>query len=184
MKTKLITAPTSLPVSLTEAKDFYRVIGTDSDADITRSLTAATEKAEQVTNRQLLTATYEGYLDAFQNVVKLTKPPFQSITKIEYIDTDGATQLWTDYYLDSVVEPSVLYFNSFPSDVKTDGVNNVIITYVCGYTTVPQAITSWILVYGLTLFENRENLTVGISVDASPKRYFDHLLDSYRIIPV
>lgn len=184
MKTKLITAPTSFPVTLLEAQSFYRVIGSENDAEITRSLAAATEKAEQITNRQLVTATYEGYLDAFKSKVVLPKPPFASVTKVEYIDTDGATQLWTDFYMDDVSEPAVLYFDSFPSDVKTDGVNNVIITYVCGYDEVPQAINSWILIYGLTLFENRENTVIGTSVDTSQKKYYDHLLDSYRIIPV
>ena len=184
MKLKVITAPTALPVTLDEAKSYYRVIGTDEDADITRSITAATEKAEQITNRQLKTATYEGYLDCFASSVKLPKPPFSSITKVEYIDVDGVTQLFTDFYVDNVEEPSVLYFRTTPSDVRTDEVNNVIITFICGYDTTPSAIQSWMLVYGLTLFENRENLVIGTIVSDDPKRYFDHLLDSYRIIPV
>lgn len=184
MKTKLITAPISLPVTLLEAQAFYRVVGSEHNADITRSLSAATERAQQITNRQLVTATYAGYLNAFQSVIALSKPPFVSVSKVEYIDIDGATQSWTDFYVDDVQDPSVLYFNTFPSDVKTDGVNNVIITYICGYTTVPDAIKSWILIYGLTLFENRENLVLGVAVDASISKYYDHLLDSYRIIPV
>jgi len=184
MKLKMITAPATLPVSLEEAKSFYRVIGTEQDADITRTLTAATEKAEQITNRQLVTATYDGYLDAFSSVVVLPKPPFGSVTKVEYIDVDGVTQVWTDFYLDDVIEPAVLYFNTLPTDVKADGVNNVVITFECGYSSVPDAITSWILIYGLTLFENRENLVDGVSVSSAKQGYFNHLLDSYRIIPV
>lgn len=184
MKLKVITAPTALPVTLEEAKAFYRVIGTNEDADITRSITAAKEKAEQITNRQLKTATYEGYLDAFPSSVKLPKPPFSSITKIEYIDVDGATQTFTDFYVDDVAEPSVLYFNSTPTDVRTEEVNNVIITFICGYDTTPAAIQSWILIYGLTLFENRENIVIGTIVSDEPARYFDHLLDSYRIRPI
>ena len=184
MKLKVIAAPTALPVTLDEAKAYYRVIGADEDAVITRTIEAATEKAEQITNRQLKTATYEGYLDVFVSSVKLPKPPFASITKIEYIATDETTKPFTDFYVDNILEPSVLYFNSFPSDVKTDGVNNVIITFICGYDATPSAIQSWILIYGLTLFENRENLVEGVSVDDTKTAYYNHLLDSYRIIPV
>ena len=54
---------------------------------------------------------------------------------------------------------------------------------MCGYTSVPEAITSWMLVYGLTLFENRENLVDGVSVSSEKQGYFNHLLDSYRSIP-
>jgi len=184
MKTKLITPPASLPVTLEEAKAFYRVLGADEDDVITRTITAATEKAEQITNRQLVKATYEGYLDAFQSIVVLPKPPFVSVTKVEYIDVDGVTQVWTDFYMDDVIEPAVLYFSSFPSDVKTAGVNNVIITFECGYEEIPEAINSWIVIYGLTLFENRENLVEGTIVSDEKNKYFNHLLDSYRIIPV
>ncbi len=184
MKLKMITAPDTMPVSLIEAKAFYRVIGSDEDVDITRTINAATEKAEQITNRQMKVATYEGYLDSFPVSVDIPKPPLVSVTKIEYIDVDGATVPWTDYTVDDIVEPAVIYFNSTPEDVETEGVNNVIITFDSGYVTTPQALQSWILIYGATLYENRENLTIGVSVDGSIKAYYDHLLDSYRIIPV
>ncbi len=184
MKTKEIIAPTSLPLTLDEVKAYYRVIGNSEDAVIIRTITAATEKAEQITNSQLQTATYEGYLDSFQSVVTLPKPPLVSVTKVEYTDTDGLTQEWTDYVVDDVAVPAVIYFDSFPSDVETDGVNNVVITFECGYTTVPSAITSWMLIYGLTMFENRENVAINVSVDESLTAHYNHLLDSYRIIPV
>lgn len=184
MKTKLITAPIALPVTLAEAQSFFRVIGAEHDADINRALSTATAKAEQITNRQLEVATYAGYLDAFQSIVTLPKPPFKTVTKVEYIDKDGATQLFTDYYVDDIAVPAKLYFKSFPSDVKDDGVNNVIITFDCGYTTVPEAIKSWILTYALTLFENREQLIIGVSVSNEPSKFLKHLLDDYRVIPV
>jgi uncharacterized phiE125 gp8 family phage protein len=179
MKLKLITPPATLPVSLVEAKNHYRVIGNEEDDVITASLTAATQRAEQITNRQLITATYEGYLNAFCSEVKLPKPPFKSVSKVEYVDVEGATKIWNDYYIDDVAEPAVMYFSSFPSDAKTEGVNNVIITYICGYDTTPEAIKSWIKVSGLTLFEDRN-----LSKDDLNDSYINRLLDSYRIIPV
>jgi len=184
VKTKLITAPLLLPVSLIEAKSFYRVIGNDDDADIMSTLGLATEKAEQLTNRQILPATWGAYLDAFQSKVILPKPPFTTITKVEYKNISGVLTLWTDFYVDNIQEPAVLYFNSFPSDVKSDGVNNVVITYTCGYAVVPDSIKYFILNYGLTRFENREFETLNASVDSSIYANLKHLLDDYRIIPV
>ncbi len=184
MKLKLVTAATEMPVTLDEAKAFYRVIGSEEDADITRSIKAATGKAEQITNLQLNIATYEGYMDSFPVSVSLPKPPLVSVTKVEYIDVDGVTKPWTDYVVDDISYPAVLYFSSTPGDVRTDGVNNVIVTFDSGYTEVPDAIQSWVLIYGLTLFENRENIVIGASFSADGKQYYDHLLDSFRIIPV
>lgn len=184
MKLKLITAPTALPVTLLEAQGFFRVIGSEYDADINRALSTATAKAEQITNRQLKTATYAGYLDAFKSSVVLPKPPLQTVVKVEYMDKDGVKQPFTDYYVDDVAVPSKLFFNSFPSDVKDGGVNNVMITFDCGYAEVPEAIKSWILTYALTLFENREQLVVGTIVSDEPSKFLKHLLDDYRVIPV
>jgi len=184
MKLKLITPATETPVTLDEAKAFYRVLGTEEDADILRTVKAATEKAEQITNLQLNTATYEGHMDSFPASVTLPKPPLVSMTKVEYVDVDGVTQAFTDYTLDDIAYPAVLYFDSIPSDVKTGGVNNVIVTFESGYADVPDAIQSWVLIYGLTMFENRENIVIGASFSADGKQYYDHLLDSFRIVPV
>lgn len=184
MKLKMITAPTTMPVTTEEAKGFFRIIGSDEDAEIIRAVKMATEQAENITNRQLCAATYEGYLDSFVSSVKIPKPPLVSVLGVEYIDTDGIIQIWTDYYIDTIAEPAVLYFDSFPSDVKTDGVNNVIITFVCGYDEVPASIQSYILNNALTRFENRENEVIASSVDSSISENVKRLLDSYRVIPV
>ncbi len=184
MKLKLISEPLALPVTIDEAKDFYRVIETDEDDVITMTITAATEKAEQITNRQLVQATYELYFDSFQNTIKIPRPPLVSVGKIEYIDVNGDVTLFTDYTLDDIEDPAVIYIDDIPSDVETEGINNVIVTFTSGYETTPSAIKSWILIYGLTIFENRENIAIGVSVDDSQKQYYDHLLDSYRIMPI
>jgi len=183
MKLKRISSP-SEAVSLAEAKGHFRILHSDEDVDIARVIEASTEKAEQITNRQLAVATYEGYLDVFVPCLALPKPPFKSVAKVEYIDVEGNTKAWSDFYVDDVAEPSMLYFDAFPSDVKTTGVNNVIVTFDCGYDAVPAAIKSWILIHGLTLFENRENMVIGTIVSLEPEAYYNHLLDSYRIIPV
>lgn len=182
---KLITAPIDV-VTLDEAKSYYRIIGTDAaqDADIMRSIRAATAKAEQITNRQLCAATYELYLDQFQTTVKLPKPPFIEVVKVEYKKTDGTIATTTDFSIDDVKIPAELSFTATLEDLKTTGANNIVITFNCGYDVVPDAIVQYILINGLTMFENRENIVLGTIVDGSIKNYTDRLLDDYRIVPI
>jgi len=184
MKTRNRSTAISLPVTLTEAKAFYRVIGTDQDVEITRTLSLATEKAEQITNRQIVRATMEAFCDTFKSSFAIPKPPLVSVTKVEYIDVNDAIQPWTDYYIDDVIEPAVIYFNTVPADVRTEGANNVIITYECGYAEVPESIKYFVLNYGLTRFENREGEVIGTIVNDDIAENVKHLLDDYRIIPV
>lgn len=183
MKLKLITAPTAMPVTLEEAKAFFRVIGTDEDAEITRVVKMASEQAEIITNRQLNTATYEGYLDSFPLSAVIPRPPLVSVTKVEYIDVNGAKQAFTDYTVDALVEPAVIRFNSVPTDVQDD-INSVIVTFQCGYTAVPASIQSYVLNTALTRFENREGEVTGATPDSSFAANVKRLLDSYRVIPV
>ncbi|UFH59832.1 head-tail connector protein [Sulfurovum mangrovi] len=183
MKLKMITPPASMPVTLQEAKDFFRVIGTDEDDEITRVIKMATEQAEIITNRQLNIATYEGYLDAFPVSVKIPKPPLVSVQKVEYIDVNGSAQAFTDYLVDELVEPAVIQFNSTPTDVR-DEINSVIVTFQCGYTEVPASIQSYVLNAALTRFENREGEVVGTITDSKFAANARKLLDSYRVIPV
>src|SRR5574343_985939 len=104
MALKLITAATTTPVTLAEAKLHCRVDGTDEDALITSLITAATETAEQqLAGRVLMQQTWELTLDAFPGVFELTRVPVQSITSLKYYDTAGVQQTMAgaDYTLDT-----------------------------------------------------------------------------------
>jgi uncharacterized phiE125 gp8 family phage protein len=59
----LVAGPTSEPVTLQEAKSHLRVTTDDDDALIQSHLEAARERVELETGRQLLTATWELWLD-------------------------------------------------------------------------------------------------------------------------
>lgn len=187
MKLKLISLTVPDAVSLADARNAFKVIGTDSDADITRVIAAATELAAQITNRQLSSVTYEGYLDEFAYEVKLPKPPLVSVASVKYKDAAGTLQTLdaASYEVDDVAEPAVIYFNTLPSDVKRTGVNNVVITFECGYAAdkLPAPIKEYILNVGLTRFENREGEVLGTIVNTDISKNVERMLDSYRIIP-
>lgn len=61
----LVTAPTAEPVTLADAKLHLRVNVSDDDALITDALIAGRERVELETGRQLITATWELWMDGF-----------------------------------------------------------------------------------------------------------------------
>lgn len=110
MTYKLITPPSEEPLTLTEVKLHLRVENTDDNALITALIVAAREQAESITARALCTQTWELVLDAFPEACVLRHSPVQSVTSVDYIDTDGASQslTLTDTLLDSDNTPGYL----------------------------------------------------------------------------
>src|SRR5690242_9322203 len=58
------SAPATEPVSLSEAKLFLRVDGTEEDAQITDCIEAARDSAEQYLRRSLITQNWSLWLDS------------------------------------------------------------------------------------------------------------------------
>jgi uncharacterized phiE125 gp8 family phage protein len=59
-------------------------------------ISAAREFWEEQTGRQLLTATWEYWLDAFpaHGSIELPHPPLQAVLSVKYDDSDGTEQVW------------------------------------------------------------------------------------------
>lgn len=130
-------------LSLTDVKNHLRITHSDDDDKLRQLIAAVREKTEHELGKTLVTSTRELKLDAFPDEIGLDYRPVQSITSIEYIDTDGANQtLAADQYQfdrQGRVKPS--YGNSWPD--TRDAYDAVTITYVAGEThagNVPQDI--------------------------------------------
>jgi uncharacterized phiE125 gp8 family phage protein len=158
MSLRLITAPTEYPVTRVEAKQHCRVDGTEEDGLIDTYIAAATAHVEAVTGRAIMDQTWELVLDDFSDAILLPKGPVQSITSITYYDTNSALQtLASDQYtLDNVSDPSWIVR---PDDVTypdvADGVNNVIIRFVAGYSDVPQTLKAALMILIAYFYDNR-----------------------------
>ena len=148
---------------------------TAEDDLLTDIIQASREHVEDITSRQLLTATWDYYLDEWpsDNFIKL---PFGNLQTagliVSWKDTDGAETvltLTTDYLIETngegigrVVLP---YAGTWPSGTLYPS-NPVKIRFVCGYTTaalVPSKIRSAILLIASDLYENREGQIVAMS---------------------
>jgi uncharacterized phiE125 gp8 family phage protein len=190
MSLRLITAATTYPVTLAEAKLHCRVDSTDDDALITALITAATDLCEQKTGRAIMQQTWEVTLDAFPDYIELTRVPVQSITSLKYFDMVGVEQTMLNtlysYAQDDFgfarLDP--VYGGEWPA--AQDRLNTVAVRYVAGYTNaaaVPEGIKQWIKLMVSTMYDNREteaysSRAVSTTVQMS---FVDGLLDRYRV---
>jgi len=185
MPLKLINAPATEPVTLTEAKAHLRVDGSADDTLITALIVAARQAAEQITGRALITQTWDLMLDAFEPTIELPMPALQSVTSVKYLDSNGAEQTLAsgNYKVDAVSEPGRIipaYGLDWPA--TRDEINSVTVRFVAGYgaaAAVPQPIKQWMLLKIGELYENREGTQTG-TVTAMP--FVDALLHPYRIL--
>jgi uncharacterized phiE125 gp8 family phage protein len=174
---KLYTAPTEEPVTTAEAKLHLRVSHSDEDTHIARLVAAARRRCETETRRALVTQTWELTLQDWpcDERIILPLPPAQSITSITYVDSNGATQtIASSVYKLSVGTPGIISLKddqSWPYDLR-DEADPITVRFVAGYgaaSTVPESLKAGILVLVGTLYENREDVTLGTAAARIPE---------------
>lgn len=131
--TKLVTPPTTEPISLAEAKLYLRQTFSDDDARITRHIKEAREWVEARIQKQVTAATWEVALDEFPtSAIALDIAPVQSITSLKYDDADRVEQtltVTTDYtYSNGIITP----VGDWPA--AYDAENSVRIRVLTGYS--------------------------------------------------
>lgn len=162
MISKLLTPPSTEPISLRQAKLNLRLAVTAEDADayiyendfISQLITDAREYVEHYTDIRLGTQTWICYLDEWptDGVFKLPESPVQAISTFTY---NGIA--FSDYTLG---EDGIIYFEDLPSAELND-VDPIKITYTVGLTTIPAAANiAMNLIIG-SGYNNREAVLVG-----------------------
>jgi len=139
---------------------------TIEDAWLTDTIQAAREHVEDITRRQLLTATWKYYLDRFPGGSAITLP-FGNLlaASIVYRDYSGAETALTGN-VDYIVEDNgagcgrivLPYGKGWPSFTPYPS-NPITIEFVCGWTAasdVPKKIRHALLMICADLYENRE----------------------------
>lgn len=189
MGLKLKTAPSEYPVTLNEAKAHLSILSDADDTLIQFLIEVATSQAEDITNRQLMSAVYEMTMDALPDRFELKKPPLISVDKIEYIPDGSDSYVTLDpslYSVSDYSEPAVVVKKpnvSYPSIASI--VDPIRVTFTAGYAdaaSVPKPIKQWMLIRIATLFEHREEVVVGVSVSPIVNEYNDFLISKYRVI--
>lgn len=192
MALKLVTGPTTEPVSLTEAKLHLRLDIDDDDTLVTALIQTAREEAEQLTRRALITQTWDLVMDDWPASDGITLPlgQLQSVTGVYYTDDNAVTYTLSSslYLVDTYSEPGRLRLKSgetWPSD-SLAAVNGVRVRFVAGYTSasmVPAPIRQAMLLRIGDLYENREDTIAGAgqSVQRLPNGMMN-LLWPWRIL--
>lgn len=175
MITKLTSAPSVEPLTLTEVKLHLRLVTLAADAaaytredDLLNGLIlAARTMAENYTHRALITQTWTAYLQDFPLRIKLPYPPFQSVTSIT---SEGAA--FTDFKVGvaGVIEPADSY--TWPSLSNAPGADPIVVIWKAGYgtaaTNVPEPIRQAMKLMIGHLYANHEDTIPGVSLQVIP----------------
>lgn len=165
MNLVLVTAPAEEPISLATAKMQARVDGTAEDALMGTFVAAAREKCEEIARRAFVTQTLRLSLDDWPDgrVLRLPRPPLQSVTSVKYTDVDGVehTLSASDYVVDADSQPGRIALKNdadWPSDELRE-VGAIKITFVAGYgaaSAVPKKYQTAVQLLAAHLYENRD----------------------------
>jgi len=168
MTAKLITPPSTEPITVEEAKIFLRIDSDEEDELLSSLISAARLYAEKYTARSFITQTWEIKTHVIANKLYLPYPPVQ---RIDSITVNGEALPDNRYAL---LPEDILYVITPVYTTKADG---IAITYAAGYGNtaedVPRDIRQAILITVAGLYENRES--GGVSAEAK------ELLKPYRV---
>jgi uncharacterized phiE125 gp8 family phage protein len=184
----LKSGPDHYPVTLIEAKAHIGILSDEHDDRIAMLIGAATELAQTLTRRQLVTATYELYTDSLHATIEIPKPPLIAVDSIEYIPAGEMLLVRMpedNYTVDTTTSPGeiIIHDGFIPSVSGTR--NCVKITFSAGHgdaSTVPLPIKQWMLLQIATWFETREEFVIGTVASQIKNIYNKALIDSYKVI--
>ena len=189
MKIKIITPPTTEPVTLTEVKAHMRVDFSDDDTYITNLIETAREWCESFQNKAYITQTLEIALDTFPcNEIRLPRPPLTSVTSVKYYDLNDveATVSTDDYYVDDYAKPGTinLNYNKYWPKTTLRPTNAVIVRYIAGGSAVSNKVKHAIMLLVNHWYENREVVSRVMALDKETKFAVTSLLSQDRVVLV
>lgn len=194
MSLTLITGPAVEPLTLAEAKQYCRIDGATDDALIGSLITSARERLDGhsgILGRALNTQTWRLDLPSFQDTVKLPLPPLQSVSSVKYYDSDDTLQTVASTVYEVIVNGTSggcvrrLADQSWPTDLDTDRLEPVQITFVAGYgdswNDVPEPIRLAVA-YLVTHYYDRREILGQIAMSGPVDETADALIAPYRMV--
>jgi len=183
---KVITPPTSEPITLAEAKLNLRQVFDDEDDDIERMIRVARQMAEERLNRALMPQVLAFAADGFCGPLRVPRPPLLELDSVKYIDTDGTEQTLAGsaYLVDGFVDPpmiSAAYNTPWPTTRAQAGA--VVVQYHAGYAdaaSVPEPIRQWMLLAINAFYEHRSAVATAQTY-ALPEDFYCWLLQPYVV---
>jgi len=174
--------PTAEPVTLQEVKDYHRIDHNEDDTLISDVLIPAARKSiEKHLQASIIQQTKQVNLDSWIRRIALPCPVWQSVSQVQYYNTDSPETLTT---LDSSLyrfdaHTGELHFStSLPAAAyRGDAVQ---IQYISGEATATEALkTACLLTIG-GMYENRESEVIGQGIVLIKNPAVKWLIDPYR----
>jgi len=178
-KYQLVTAATTLPVTLADAIEHLRINHTDHNSLITDLIWAAVKTFEKRANVCLSAQTWKGFLQKGYEEVELWKYPITAISSIQYYDDDNTLQtLSASYYVTNadsstgMARPVVIWVEDVPSTYDRE--DAFVINFTAGLTTIDYDIKHALLSWVYRKYENpNDAVTERIS-------FFDNVIADNR----
>ena len=176
------------PITLQQAKDHLRVVIPDEDDYILSLITAARQMAEGRLNRTLLLRTRRQVFDRDSTSYTLRKPPVVSVDQVSVLDQAGVATPVDEtmfrvrqYGDDAPLEIEALSGATWPGLLRTGSL--LAVDYLAGYPVgeVPSPIIAWMKLVIGALYQNRESVVTGVSVDMIPEEFNRWLLQPYMV---
>ena len=153
------TAPAAEPLTVTEAKNYLKVSGSDDDTLITGLIQTAREAAEKFLKSSLITQSWKLSYDEYApSVIKLPMAPVQSITSVTaYARDESSTVVSSGNYYLSAGNQKLMFEATTVS-------HRVEIIYVTGYgasaADVPNPIKQAMLAHIAAIYDGRAGANV------------------------
>ena len=173
MEYELSVAPTGEPLTIEDVEAFcqFGELPADQRATVKHFITVARQMVERRLRRQLMTATWIGYLDGFPSIIEIKdKLPVSAVSSIYYTSTAGTSTLLAaaSYQTDYVSQQGPCrimpaYGYTWPETIS-DTFKIVKVTFVSGYgaaSLVPASIKNAMLLLIANWVEQREGVIIG-----------------------
>lgn len=184
----LITDAAAEPISVADFKTHAKVDGSSEDATtIPLYIAAARKHFEAMTNRALITQTWEIYFDHVPKYIYFPITPVQSVTYIKYLDGSDSEQTLdaSSYKVDT---------NSYCHRVEiidkpsiTSRIAGFWVRFVAGYgdaaTDVPDDIIQAVTYMATQFYDNRTPVVTGTVVNEVPGT-FDALCRPHKFYSI
>jgi len=162
------------PVALNEIKAHLRIEDNEDAVYLLGIIKASREVAENYTECAIVDRSFTLNMSNFKNEIEIRRNPIDiSTISIAYTDDDGADQVVTNFMVDSnryITKIKPDYGELWPA-IKT-GRDKVRITFTAGYKAafgeIPSDIKHAIMMIAGTMYDQRENHIVGVTVGNIP----------------
>lgn len=197
-KTVLVTAPSSEPVTLTEAKTHLNVSGTSKDTYITSLIVAARGQIERYLNRALITQSWKVYYDCWHHEMLIPfgrlqiagASPGPASPVVKYYNLSGTLTTLTEsdyYWVVTTTDPGRIvrkYDATYP-ELQYGRPDAIEIAFTAGFgsaaSAIPDEIKHAMKLLITNYFEHRGDVVLGSQTVGKIPSYITDLIHGYKL---